>query len=196
MMAPLASSVGGRLHPNTISIAGFAAGVACAALLASGQFAAGLFFWAANRLLDGLDGLVARQQGLQTDLGGYLDIIFDLVVYALIPIALAIGAPVQPGLWLALAVLLASFYVNVGSWMFLSAILEKRGRESSLVRATTSVNFPPGLVEGTETMILFSLFIIFPGQLTYLFWTASALVTLTAVQRLVWASGNLRDDLH
>ncbi|CAN5757479.1 CDP-alcohol phosphatidyltransferase family protein [soil metagenome] len=195
MMAPLASGVGAKLHPNTISLGAFAVGMACAALLASGEFAGGLVLWVVNRLLDGLDGLVARRQGLQSDLGGYLDIIFDLVVYALIPIALAIGAPDQPGLWLALPFLLASFYVNAGSWMFLSAILEKRGRELAGGSEDTSVTFPPGVVEGTETMILFTLFIIFPGQLAHLFWVAAVLVALTAVQRLVWASTNLRNDL-
>jgi len=193
LMEPLASSIGARVHPTTISLAALAAGLGCAASLAYGAFWSGLLFWLLNRLLDGLDGVVARQQDLQSDLGGYLDIIFDLVVYALIPIALAIAAPEQPGLWLALAFLLASFYVNVGSWMFLSAILEKRGRGTAGSLERTTVTFPTGLVEGTETMILFTLFIIFPEQLAHLFWIAALLVALTSVQRLVWACWKLPD---
>lgn len=36
----------------------------------------------------GIDGLVARVSGQQTDFGGYLDILCDFVVYAAIPIGL------------------------------------------------------------------------------------------------------------
>lgn len=40
------------------------------------------------RVLDGLDGVVARQKNKQTDFGGYLDIILDFTVYSIIPVAI------------------------------------------------------------------------------------------------------------
>ena len=39
-----------------------------------------------NRLADGLDGAVARH-GRLTDLGGYVDIVADFLVYAVVPFA-------------------------------------------------------------------------------------------------------------
>jgi len=41
-----------------------------------------------DRVLDGLDGVVARQRNKQTDFGGYLDIILDFTVYSIIPVAI------------------------------------------------------------------------------------------------------------
>lgn len=41
----------------------------------------GLGLILANRLSDGLDGAVARVRG-PTDLGGYLDIVYDFLLYS------------------------------------------------------------------------------------------------------------------
>jgi phosphatidylglycerophosphate synthase len=177
-----------------ISLAAFAAGLGCCVLLYRGSMLGALGLWIVNRLLDGLDGAVARQQGRESDLGGYIDMVLDLIVYALIPIsAAAATAPGSEALWLSLSFLLASFYVNAGSWMYLSAILEKRGRGACDMGEQTTVTFPTGLVEGAETMLLFTLIIILPGQLIGLFWLIAVLVGITTVQRIVWATRQLRE---
>ncbi len=174
-----------------LTLIGFAAGAGAAGALLAGSPLLALALWAANRLLDGIDGAVARLQGSASDLGGYVDILLDMFVYALLPIAAALTAPPeQPTLWLALATMLGTFYLNAGSWMYLSAILEKRAVPADGARRT-SVAFPPGLVEGAETMILFTLFLLFPGRLAMLFWITSALVLVTAAQRMTWAARNL-----
>jgi phosphatidylglycerophosphate synthase len=187
MMAPLARWTGGAVHPTVISAAAFVAGLGCCVLLYRGSMMGALVLWLLNRVLDGLDGAVARQQGRESDLGGYLDMMLDLVVYALIPISAAAATPGSEALWLSLAFLLASFYVNAGSWMYLSAILEKRGSGASGGSEQTTVTFPTGLVEGAETMLLFTLIIVLPGHLTGLFWLIAVLVGVTAVQRIVWS---------
>ena len=48
-----------------------------------------------NRLLDGLDGAVARAAG-GTDLGGFLDITMDFLIYSAIPFAFALSDPEMP----------------------------------------------------------------------------------------------------
>ena len=58
-----------------------------------------------NRLLDGLDGAVARAAG-STDLGGFLDITMDFLVYSAIPFAFVLK---DPGNALAAAFLIFSF---------------------------------------------------------------------------------------
>ncbi len=194
MMAPLARWAGDAVHPTVISVGAFVVGLGCCALLYRGSLVAALVLWVLNRVLDGLDGPVARQQGRESDLGGYIDIVLDLVIYALIPIsAAAAAASPTDALWVSLAFLLASFYVNVGSWMYLAAILEKRGKGASGRGEQTTITFPTGLVEGAETMLLFTLIILLPGQLTALFWVIAMLVGITAVQRLVWAARWLED---
>lgn len=148
------------------------------------------FTWFFNRAFDALDGVVARMQGVQSDLGGYLDILVDFIVYAIIPIGLVLGQPSTPG-FVALALMLAVFYVNGASWMYLSAILEKRAVGAQAQGEQTSVTMPDGIIGGTETIIFYSLFIIFPNWSVLLFGLTTILVIVTILQRLVWAVKNL-----
>ena len=177
-----------RIHPIGLTAVAFLFGLAAAVCLWQQAYGWGLIFWWLNRIFDGLDGTVARVEKLQTDLGGYLDILTDFVIYALIPLSLVLAAPSTPT-FIALTFLLSAFYVNGASWMYLSAILEKRrwlhpGQK-------TSVNMPAGLIGGGETIVFYSIFIIWPDWLVYLFTMMGLLVVITVVQRVVWASRRL-----
>lgn len=190
LLRPLARRLG-WLPPAAVTLLALTAGLAAAALLSSGLFAAGLVLWCANRFLDGLDGVVARENGGQSDFGGYLDTLADFLVYAAVPLGLVLGVGGSPERWLALVVLLSSFYVNSASWMYLAALLEKRSAGAGPRGESTSITMPDALVGGTETVILFSLFILLPSHLVLLFWLMAALVAVSVVQRLIWARGAL-----
>lgn len=197
LLAPLAAPMAPVVHPLVVTVVGFAVGMACAVSLYLGHHAVGLALWAGNRLLDGLDGPVARAAGRQTDLGAYIDILLDFAVYAAIPIALAHGRSSDPdaALGLALALLLAGFYVNAASWMYLSAVLAmRRTGDPPHGPAATGVEMPAGLVEGTETMVFFIAFIVFPDRLQPLFISMGILIAATIAQRLVWAVRHLPAD--
>lgn len=192
LLAPLAAGPPGRLHPNLITVAGFAIGLGSALALLRQAYAWALALWLLCRVVDGLDGVVARERGKQSDLGGYLDILLDFVLYALLPIALVLGRDARPdSLFLSLSALLASFLVNAASWMYLSAILEKRAVGALARGEQTSVAMPTGLVEGTETILLFSLFLLLPDRAAPLFTLMAALVAVNVAQRLVWAVRHL-----
>ena len=192
LLLPVARALGPRVHPNLVSLAGFGAGIACALLLLWGAYGVALPLWILNRVLDGLDGAVARVQRRQTDFGGYLDLLLDFAVYALIPVCLVLGSPDGSPLRVAaLGALLGSFYVNAASWLYLAAVLEKRAAGAAARGQPTSIVMPPGLIEGTETIVFFSLFILLPGALVPLFAAMSLLVLLTVGQRLRWAARNL-----
>lgn len=168
----------------TFSVLGLFMGVAAAIALWQQAYWFAFAGWFLNRLFDGLDGAVARQRGAQSDFGGYLDILLDFVTYAIIPIGLALGRPAE-GVYPALIFLLSSFYVNAASWMYLAALLEKRAAARS--DRLTSVTMPAGLVGGTETIIFYTAFILFPGYLVWLFSLMALLVIVTILQRLFWA---------
>lgn len=191
MLAPPARAMGRLVHPNAVSLAGFAVGAGCAWTAYQHWYGAALLLWLLNRVLDGLDGSIARAAGRQSDLGAYLDILLDFAVYALIPLALALGRPTEPGQLGALGALLASFYLNAASWMFLAALQEKRALGAARRGASTGVVMPTGLIEGTETILFFSLFLLFPEAQVPLFGVMALLVALTALQRLVWATRHL-----
>lgn len=172
----------GFATPASLSVAGLAAGLGAAAAAAWGRFDAALVLWFLNRLLDGLDGEVARYYGCASDLGGYVDLVIDFVVYAAIP--LGIGADVHAlG---PVAVLLAAYYVNAATWMLLSQLMERRGYGLSAA-ARTSVLLPRGIIEGSETALAYTVFLLFPQTFGITAWLFAGAVVATAMQRIWWA---------
>ncbi len=144
--------------------------------------------WLIGRFLDGLDGAVARHRGVQSDLGGYLDMMGDTLGYAAVPIGVAF-ANSNARIWMWCAVLLASFYVNTMSWTYLSALFEKRavGPRSS----ATAIVMPRGVIEGAETIVFFSCFIVWWRSAHWWFAAMTTLVFLTVIQRLIWGQRHL-----
>ena len=166
VLEPLAKRLNG-VSPTALTAIGLGAGLLCAAAALSGQSGLALLFWITNRLLDGLDGELARVFDRQTDLGGYFDIMADLVVYAAVPIGLGYGYG-GPGVLTALAVLLSSYYVNAGSWMYLSSLLEKRS-QGAAARARRRASPCRRARRGAETVVFYSLFLLFPVPCPYFF---------------------------
>jgi phosphatidylserine synthase len=205
LLAPLSASLAvrlGRRGALPITAAGLAVGLAAALAAAFGAFPAALGLWLLNRLLDGLDGEVARRLGSVDDRGGYLDLLADLVVYAAVPLGAAAGVTAvfggealvtSPATWPLTASLLAAYYVNLGSYAVLAALLEKRGRGAASRGDPTSIVLPAGIVEGTETVVLVAAMLAFPGLLPLWLGLGTALVAATAAQRAWWAARTLRD---
>jgi phosphatidylglycerophosphate synthase len=189
LLAPLARALGPAWSPALITILALVCGLGAAFAAYLGHDALALTTWLCNRVLDGLDGTYARVYGRQTDFGGYLDILLDFVVYASIPVALVARDPA--GLALAGVFLEATFFVNAASWMYLSAILEGRSRGASSRGELTTVTMPAGIVAGTETVVLYALFLIVPAWRAPLFWLMGGLVCVNVVQRLWWARREL-----
>lgn len=192
LLRPVAGHLG-RISPNAITILAMMVGLAAAGAAGLQWYWAALILWLLNRVLDGLDGMVARAHARQSDFGGYLDIVLDFVVYAAVPVGLYLGKPSE-ALALALILLLSSFYINAASWIYLSAILEKRAAGASACGELTTVAMPSGLVGGTETILFYSVFLLWPDGLPWLFAAMTVMVMLGVGQRLRWARRNLTHD--
>jgi phosphatidylglycerophosphate synthase len=190
-LEPLASRIVGRSAPLALTAMALVAGLAAAAAAAVDRRSFALALWLLGRLLDGLDGPVARRHGRTSDLGGYLDIMGDTIVYAAVPIGIAVGRG-DDATWIACAVMLAAFSVNTMSWTFLSAVAERRGARPGAGAARTTIHMPPGLVEGAETIVAYSVMITVPDRAATVFAVFAVLVAITIVQRLVWAVRHLR----
>ncbi|GIW02050.1 MAG: hypothetical protein KatS3mg058_3453 [Roseiflexus sp.] len=179
-----------HIHPTVVTVLAAVAGLGAAVAAWQSAYWLAVGLWLVNRILDGLDGAIARSAGKQSDLGAYLDIVLDFVVYAAIPLGLAL-AHGEPAALVALALLLASFYINGAGWMYLAAVLEKRNAGAVARGEPTSVTMPPGLIEGTETIAFYTLFLLFPDALVILFGVMAVLTLITAGQRVVWAVRNV-----
>lgn len=185
-LAPVARAFR-RVEPGAITALALALGLGSAWAAWMGAFGFGLILWLANRVLDGLDGAVARLRGESTDLGGFLDLMADFVVYGAVPVAMALRSGADPALAPATVFLLMAFYVNAASWMVPAALLEKRGQGALDRREPTSLIIPEGLVAGGETVVFYALFFLFPGHQVGLFQLMAALTGLTVLQRVFWA---------
>jgi len=188
LLGPIALRIGQHVGPGAVTVAALLIGLGAALSLSRGASGAALALWLMNRFLDGLDGSVARETGRSTDFGGYLDIVCDFVVYASIPLAFAFA---RPDLALGVGVLLGTFYVNAASWMYLAALLERRGRGAAYTGEVTQVTMPAGLIGGTETLVLFAVAIAVPAATRATLWLMAVMVAITTLQRLAWARRKL-----
>ena len=164
---------------NSVTLAGLALAVATAVAIAQGAMAWALALLAANRIVDGLDGAVARATRL-TDAGGYLDSVCDYVFYAAVPLAFAWQAPATNAL--PAAALLASFLLTAASFLGFATLAAKRGLDSQ-AQGRKSFYYSRGLIEGTETIAAFALMLLWPGHFATLAWGLAALCLLTALLR-------------
>jgi len=170
------------LSANSITLAGFALGVFAAFLIANERYLTGAATIFGSRLLDALDGAVARQ-GRPTDAGGFLDIALDFLFYASIPLAFALADPARNAL--AAAVLLAAFMGTSASFLAFAVLAAKRGL-SSTAYPNKSFYFLGGLTEATETLACFAAMCLWPQHFAALAYGFAALCAITIATRLWW----------
>ncbi len=175
----------------SITVAAFAVGVAAVIAAAAGAMVTACVLWLANRILDGIDGEVARIREESSDLGGYVDMLGDAIVYAALPATIALHRG-DPAFTMSTLVMVAAFYGNLASWMYLSAILEKR-QQTDPAR-TTSIDMPSGLMEGTETIVLYTALLLIPSWGVAIALIGALGGAVGIVQRLVWAVRTLGSD--
>jgi len=189
-LGPGLDRVAGFLHgrgvgSGTVTAVGLALGVGACVAAALALWPAALALWLVNRTADGLDGALARREG-PTDLGGFLDFVADFVVYGGFVVGVAIALPDAR---VACSVLLAVYLVNNVALLTFASLVEKRrltfGDERSL-------RFTPGLTEGTETILAYTLICLLPGTAEEIAWVFSALVAFTVGQRVALARRELR----
>ena len=191
LLGPVVGPVSRAIGPAPITALSFATCLGAAGAAGKGWTAAGVILWLTGRGLDGLDGAVARRLGQSSDLGGYFDMLLDTIGYAAVPLAIALHAD-RRATWIALAVLLVTFYVNAISWAYLSAILEKQSLGAATTGESTTVTMPTGLIEGTETIAFYAAFLLWPANAPALFGAMAAGVAISVIQRAVWATKTLR----
>ena len=160
-----------------ITAVGLGVGVAACVAAASGRWWLALVLWLANRALDGLDGQVARLRG-PTDLGGMLDLVADFVVYGGFVVAVAIA---EVDARLACSALLGAYLLNNVALLSFAALVEKRRMSLGDER---SLRFTPALTEGTETIVVYCLFCLLPGDAELIAWVFTAMVLISVAQRI------------
>lgn len=165
---------------NALTLTGLVLGLCAALAIAASAFGLALVALLLNRLLDGLDGAVAQAQG-PTAFGGYLDIVADFALWAMLPIGFAFADPSNA---LAAAILLASFIASGTTFLGYAILAAKAGKETE-ARGKKSFFHLGGITEGTETILFFVLVLLWPDLFVPLASIFAALATLTAFGRFL-----------
>jgi phosphatidylglycerophosphate synthase len=148
--------------------------------IASNAFGLALGLILLNRLLDGLDGAVARAAG-PTEFGGYLDSLCDYLFYLAVPVGFGLA---DPGNTPAALLLVGSYTLTAVSFLAYAAIAARRGAEPAAPKAFT---YSRGLAEGAETILACVLMCLFPAAFTLIAGVFTLLCVATVLQRVLMA---------
>lgn len=169
------------LTPNQITIAGFIIGLLAVPMIVLNWWWAALFFIALNRIMDGIDGELARYQQSSSSAGGFLDICLDFLFYASIPFAFGLANPEQ---WGVPALVLLVTFIGTGSSFLAFAIAAEKFKIDRPQFKNKSFYYMQGLAEGTETIAIFVAFCIWPQWFSVLAYGFAFVCAITIVTRI------------
>lgn len=176
------------ISANSVTIVGFLVGLGAMPFIALEDYGIALALIVINRLLDGLDGAVARQSIL-SDFGGYLDIVCDFIFYAAIVFAFALAKPENT---LAAVFLIFSF-IGTTSTFLTYAIMAEKHKITTDIRGIKSLYYLGGLTEGAETIVAFFLFCLFPEYFTVIAVVFGVMCWITTATRIYAAWVSFKD---
>lgn len=165
---------------DQITVVGFAMGMFALPALAFEHYVTALSLIIGNRILDGLDGAVARETRA-SDRGGFLDIALDFLFYAGVVFGFAL---VNPENALPAAFLLMSFIGTSSSFLAYASIAAKRGLITEK-RGKKSLYYLGGLTEGTETILFFTVICWIPQVFPIAAWIFGSMCLVTTATRIL-----------
>ncbi|PXX97309.1 CDP-alcohol phosphatidyltransferase family protein [Halomonas sp. LBP4] len=168
-----------QIRPDQMTLAAFLIGMSALPLLAMEWYAPALAAILLNRLGDGVDGALARLNHQPSDAGGFLDIGLDFVFYAAVVLGFALADPAANAL--AAAFLLFAFIGTGTSFLAFAIMATRHGLTRPRFRQK-AFYYLHGLTEGTETILAFVAFCLWPGHfplLAVLFAVACLVTTVT-----------------
>ncbi|SFN83710.1 CDP-alcohol phosphatidyltransferase [Geodermatophilus obscurus] len=188
LVAPALEALAARVDrpavtPDRVTLLGLALGLGSAVAAATALWIPALVLWLLSRVADGLDGVLARRRAAAGEppsaAGGYLDVTADFLVYGATVAGVAIG---WGGSLLPFVAVLVAYYLNGATFLAFSSLAERTGRRLDDGR---SLSFLGGLAEGTETVLVHSLWLVLPGHAGTIAWVWAGVVGVSGVQRMV-----------
>jgi len=143
---------------HMITLIGFVAGLVSMMCIVLHKYPEATFFLVFNRLMDGVDGAVARHTKL-SDIGGFFDIVADFIIYSGIVFAFGYAHAEQA---LYAAFLIFSFVGPITSFLAY-AIMASNRQINTNKRGVKSFYHMGGICEGTETFIALLLICLVPS---------------------------------
>ena len=171
-----------NIKPDHITFFGLFVGFCSFVFLSFGMTNIALILFLINRILDGIDGTMARLSK-KTDLGGYYDIVCDFFIYAIIPFGFIL---LDKENCLSMAFLLTTFLGTCSTFLTTAWIFEKNKIKIDIKTTNPkSFYYSVGLIEGTETILFFVLMFLFYEFAYLLAWILSFLCIITSLLRVL-----------
>lgn len=166
------------ISANVMTLTGFSFGVlAMVAIMAQHPLLAAILI-GCNRLADGLDGAIARKNGL-TDFGGFMDILSDFIIYSGVVFSFGVADSSK----LPYANFLIFSFVGTITSFLAYAIIASKHQLITEKRGKKSFYYLGGLCEGTETALVLLLFCVQPQWFNITSLIFGTLCWLTTVGR-------------
>ncbi len=169
----------GGVRANMVTGIGFGFAVLSFVCLIFQSYNAAIVLIVLSRLMDGLDGPLARQSQA-TDIGGYFDIVADFIFYSGVVFFFALGRPDHA---LAAAFLIFSFMGTGTSFLAYAIIAAKRGVVSEH-QGKKSFYYLSGITEGAETIATLVLICLLPDWFSQIAIFYGILCWLTTLGRV------------
>ena len=173
------------IKPNHMTILGFILGLLMCVLVFFQFYLTALILLVLNRLCDGLDGTMARLT-IPSPLGGYLDIVFDFIIYS--GFVLAFG--LSNSNYTIISMVLLFLYIGTGTTFLARAAIQTQldkipESSDSKKELPKSFYYSSGLIEGTETTIFMILCLLLPNFYIFISIIFGILCLITFVSRIV-----------
>ena len=165
---------------NFITLIGAVAGFFCFFCIVESEFFLAFLFLLLNRFFDGIDGALARIDG-ESDLGAFYDIISDFVFYSLFPIGFVFNNIENS---FSIFFLLLSFVYNQSTFLASAWIIEKN--KILVKKNKKSFFYIGGITEGFETIIFFTLMLIFNDFVYLISYIFGLLCWITCIFRIYY----------
>lgn len=167
------------ISANHITIVAFVFGLIAIIMITQKQYQMAAILICLNRLLDGIDGAVARHTEI-SDFGGFLDIVCDFLIYSGVIFAFGLA---DPDNLLCAAFLILSFVGPISSFLAYAVIASKRNI-TTLDRGKKSFFHMGGICEGTETAALLIVLCLFPNYFNPIAVVYGFLCWMTTIGRI------------
>ncbi len=167
--------------PNFLTVLAFFVSSSAGVAVIMGHPFFALILWWLGRLMDSLDGELARYLGKTSVFGAFLDITLDMLAYSFLIVCFDRGHPAFHTSW----ILILFLYIGcITSALSLGVLQDSQKKERSDNRG---LRLASGLAEGGETGIAYSLFFIFPEHLSILVPIWIGILALTVIARIFYA---------
>lgn len=161
------------LTPTQVTIIAFLVGGVSILSYGKGYVVVAVILLWFSGLLDAVDGALARKTGQISKWGTLLDITFDRLVEVGMLVMIAV---LNPHGYFAIILVLSSIIFSMTVFLTVGALSENNGKKSFRYQA--------GLAERTEGFLFISFMMIFNNHVQWIGYGFTALIVITAVQRL------------